>query len=93
MCVVEKGTHLQVLGFRNYERVMELTTGCISLTLNNRNEVSYSEGKNHNLLEITEMPTCWKLVKKKKKKERKKLIIVRLNNKLNLAKQQSSSHM
>lgn len=38
-------------------------------------------------LEITEMPTCWKLVKKKK------LIIVRLNNKLNLAKQQSSSHM
>ena len=56
MCVVEKGTHLQVLGFRNYERVMELTTGCISLTLSNRNEVSYSEGKNHNLLEITEMP-------------------------------------
>ena len=57
MCVVEKGTHLQVLGFRNYERVMELTTGCISLTLNNRNEVSYSEGKNHNLLEITEIQT------------------------------------
>lgn len=40
-------------------------------------------------LEITEMPTCWKLVKKKKEK----LIIVRLNNKLNLAKQHSSSHM
>lgn len=26
------------------------------ITLNNRNEVSYSEGKNNNLLEITEMP-------------------------------------
>ena len=47
-------------------------------------EKELRDHRNANLLEIG---------KKKKKKERKKLIIVRLNNKLNLAKQQSSSHM
>ena len=36
-------------------------------------------------LEIIEMATCLELVKKK-------LIIIRLNNKLNLAKEQNSSY-